>query len=158
VKLFRAVSFFAGALSCAALAQNFDTGLRAYEQHDYKTAMQEWRPLADKGNDMAEFNLGLMYYDGKGVTQDYAAAAQWFERAANQGYIKAQHNLGEMYAIGQGVKKDYVQSYKWLSICAAGGNQTCADHRDWVAKKLNGSKLSAAQRLAKEWKPVKAGS
>jgi TPR repeat protein len=158
MKLIGTLALAAGVLSLAALAQNFDAGLRAYEQHDYSTAMKEWRPLAERGNDMAQFNLALLYYDGKGVPQDYAEAAQWFERAANQGYARAQRNLAEMYATGQGVKRDYVQAYKWFSICAASGNQTCADHRDWAAKKLSGSKLSAAQRLASEWKPVKSGS
>lgn len=141
----------------ACSAQDFDTGLRAYENKDYAAALKEWKPLADKGNTRAEFNLGLLYFDGKAVPQDYAEAAQWFERAADQGYTRAQHNLGEMYAIGQGVKRDYMLSYKWLSLCAAGGNETCAEHRDWVAKKLKGSQLSNAQRMTREWKP-KAGS
>lgn len=141
----------------AVSAQDFDTGLRAYEQKDYAGALKQWQPLAQKGNTLAQFNLGLLYFDGLAVPQDFAEAAQWFERAADQGYTRAQHNLGEMYAIGQGVKKDYVQSYKWLSLCAAGGNETCAEHRDWVAKKLKGSQLAAAQRLAREWKP-KSGS
>ena len=140
-----------------AAAQDFDDGLKAYEDRDYATALKNWQPLAEKGNAMAQFNLALLYFDGKGVPQDFERAAQWFERAADQGYTRAQRNLGEMYAIGQGVKKDFVQSYKWLSLCAAGGNETCAAHRDWVAKKLKGSQLAAAQRLAREWKP-KSGS
>lgn len=156
MKPIRLLAILACSAMCAAWTQNFDAGLHAYENHDYQGAAKQWRPLADAGNDMAQFNLGLLYYDGKGVTQDYAEAAQWFERAANQGYTKAQHNLGEMYAIGEGVKRDFVQSYKWLSLCAAGGNQTCADHRDWVAKKLSRSKLAAAQQLAKDFKPVKS--
>lgn len=137
----------------AILGQDFGAGLRAYDDHDYATALKEWRPLAETGGAAAEFNLGLLYYDGHGVAQDFALAAKWFERAATQGYSKAQYNLGEMYAVGKGLKRDYVQSYIWLSICADGGNTTCAKHRDMVAEKLKGSELSAAQRLAKEWKP-----
>lgn len=146
---------FPAMLNC--LGQTFEDGLKAYQDHDYATALKDWRPLAEKGNTMAQFNLALLYFDGKGVPQDFETAAQWFERAADQGYTRAQHNLGEMYAIGQGVKKDYVQSYKWLSLCAASGNETCSSHRDWVGKKLKGSQLAAAQRLAREWKP-KSGS
>ncbi|MGA2597006.1 MAG: tetratricopeptide repeat protein [Bryobacteraceae bacterium] len=140
-----------------ALGQDFDAGLRAYQNQDYAAALKEWRPLAEKGNTLAEFNVGLLYLDGKAVPQDFELAAEWFEKAADRGYTKAQGNLGEMYAIGQGVKKDFMQSYKWLSLCAAGGNQTCADHRDWVAKKLKGSQLAAAQRMTRDWKP-KPGS
>ena len=143
-----------GCLGLFAVAgQDFAAGLTAYEKHDYATALKEWRPLAEKGSAAAEFNVGLLYYDGHGVAQDFTEAAQWFERSADQGYAKAQYNLGEMYAVGKGVKRDYVQSYKWLSVCAAGGNANCSDHRDWVEKKLKGQQLSTARRLAQEWKP-----
>ena len=144
-------------VSCLGLfavsGQDFAAGLTAYENHDYAGAIKQWRPLAEKGSAAAEFNLGLLYYDGHGVAQDFAEAAQWFERSADQGYTKAQYNLGEMYAVGKGVKRDYVQSYKWLSLCAASGNGTCTAHRDLVEKKLKGQQLSTARRLAQEWKP-----
>jgi hypothetical protein len=42
-----------------------------------------------------------------------------------------------------------------LSLCAAAGDQMCIGQRDLVAQKLKGSKLSEAQRLAREWKPKK---
>jgi TPR repeat protein len=137
----------------AVFGQDFAAGLKAYEDHDYATALKEWRPLAEKGGAAAEFNLGLLYYDGNGVAQDFTVAAQWFERSADQGYTKAQYNLGEMYAVGKGIRRDYVQAYKWLSVCAASGNDTCAMHREWVGEKLKGSQLSRAQRLVQEWKP-----
>lgn len=137
--------------------QDFDAGLKAYEEKDFAGALREWRPLAEQGVVRAQFNVGLLYYDGKGVPQDYEEAARWFEQAANRGYTRGQYNLGEMYATGQGVKRDYMQAYKWLSLCAAGGNQTCAEHRDWVGKKLKGSQLSAAQRMTREWKAIPEG-
>lgn len=133
--------------------QDFDAGLKAYQSNDFATAVKEWRPLAEKGSAAAEFNLGLLYYDGHGVPQEFTEAAQWFERSADQGYNKAQYNLGEMYAVGKGVKRDYVQAYKWLSVCASGGNSTCADHRELIGKKLKGSQLTMAKKLAEEWKP-----
>jgi TPR repeat protein len=33
----------------------------------------------------APYNLGLMYYNGKGVRQDYAEAVKWYLLAAEQG-------------------------------------------------------------------------
>lgn len=150
----------AGLIACAAIAafaQDFDAGLAAYESHDYTNAMKQWRPLAENGNARAQFLMGLLYYDGHGVPQDYAEALKWFEQSADRSYARAQRNLGEMYATGQGVKRDYVQAYKWLSLCAASGNDTCTEHRDWVAKKLKSSQLAAAQRLARDWKPVADG-
>ena len=45
----------------------------------------------------AQFNLGLMYRDGKGVAQDFTKARKWFELAAAQGDAEAQCSLGVMY-------------------------------------------------------------
>ncbi len=136
----------------AALCADFNAGLAAYEKGDYATALKEWQTLAQSGGAAAQYNLGLLYYDGKGVPQDFGEAAKWFERAADQGYAKAQHNLGAVYAVGKGVKRDYGKAYMWLSLCAASGDSSCAGQRDLVAEKLSGSKLAAAQRLTREWK------
>jgi len=153
-RLILAVSAFV-LMSLPALA-DFAAGLKAYEDHDYATALKEWQPIAEQGDAGAQFNVGLMYYDGKGVSQSFEEARRWFQRSADQGYEKAQLNLGAMYGAGKGLRKpDFVQSYKWLSLCAAGGDQMCVAQRDLVAQKLKGAKLSEAQRLAREWKPKK---
>jgi FOG: TPR repeat, SEL1 subfamily len=55
--------------------------------------------MAENGNARAQFALGVMYHEGKGMPQDYAKAVRWFRDAANQGNAYAQHNLGVMYAI-----------------------------------------------------------
>lgn len=136
-------------------ADDFGTGLSAYQKGDYATAIKEWRPMAEQGDAAAQFNLGLLYYDGLGVPQDYAQAADWFLRSAEQDYGKAQLNLGALYGIGKGVKRDYVQAYKWLNLCAAKGDSKCVAQRDLVAKKLNASKLATAQRLSAEFAPKK---
>jgi uncharacterized protein len=146
------IVFAVASIVCAAGA-DFAAGLAAYQHNDYAAALQEWQPLADGGSPDAQFNVALLYVDGKGVARNYAEAAKWFERAAGQGHVKAQHNLGAMYGIGQGVKRDYVQAYKWLSVCAAKGDGGCASQRDQIEKKLKGAKLAEAQRQAGEWKP-----
>jgi uncharacterized protein len=145
------------ALAVPAFA-DFGTGMAAYQKGDYVTAIKEWRPLADNGDPLAQFNLGLLYYEGQGVPQDYAQAASWFRRAADQDYTKAQHNLGAMYGSGKGVKRDFVQAYMWLNICGAKGDSGCVDQRDLLAQKLKGKQLAAAQRLASEWQPKKEHS
>ena len=135
------------------LLADFSTGLAAYKKGDYVTAAKEWRPLADDGDAVTQFNLGLLYLDGHGVPQDYAEAVKWFRRAAEQGYTEAQHNLGAMYGSGQGVRRDYVEAYKWLNICASKGNTGCISQRDLVGKKLKHAQLTEAQRLSSEFAP-----
>ena len=53
-----------------------------------------------------EFDLGLTYRDGKGVTQDLKKALYWYEKAAEMGHARAQSNLGQMYGNGEGVAQD----------------------------------------------------
>lgn len=59
------------------------------------------------GNADAQFYLGAMYVQGKGVRQDYQQAKIWFEKAVAQDNADAQFLLGTMYAEGQGVHQDY---------------------------------------------------
>jgi len=60
------------------------------------------RARAEQGDANAQFNLGVMYANGRGVPQDDAAAVRWFRLAADQGNAGAQHNLGFMYGTGAG--------------------------------------------------------
>jgi TPR repeat protein len=148
------LTFTALTFAVPALA-DFQTGLDAFQKGDYVGAAKEWRPLAEEGDAIAQFNLGLLYLDGHGVPQSPMEAANWFRRAAEQDYTQAQHNLGAMYGSGQGVKRDYVQAYKWLNICAAKGNSGCVTQRDLIAKKLKPGQVAEAQRLATDFKPQK---
>ncbi len=49
---------------------DFQKGLDAAKSGDYATALKEWRPLAGQGNTDAQYNLGMMYMNGLGVTQE----------------------------------------------------------------------------------------
>ena len=76
---------------------------------------------AEQGDAEAQFNLGLMYDDGKGVPHDNTESVKWFRKAAEQGYAKAQHRLGFAYLIGQGVPKNDVEGVKWYRKAAEQG-------------------------------------
>jgi TPR repeat protein len=67
-------------------------GVKAYERGDYAAALRIFRELARQGDAGAQFKLGIMYYDGKGVPQDYVQAYMFFNRAAAQGYKNARDN------------------------------------------------------------------
>jgi TPR repeat protein len=157
LSLFPSLLTLAAVLAAVPAFADFQAGVDAYQKGDYVGAVKEWRPLAEAGDPIAQFNLGLLYLDGHGVPQSVAEAANWFRRAAEQDYTEAQHNLGAMYGSGQGVKRDYVQAYKWLNICAAKGNGGCVTQRDLIAKKLKPGQVAEGQRLATDFKPQKEG-
>ena len=51
------------------------------------------RQAAEQGAAEAQYNLGSMYADGRGVPKDEAEAARWYRLAADQGDASAQFML-----------------------------------------------------------------
>jgi len=118
-------------LSSPAKGQDFGKGLAALSKNDFATALSEWVPLANDGNTSAQYHLGIMYRNGKGVSKDYTEALKWFRLAAKQdnidqhlkfvfmsSNINAQITLGKMYEDGQGVSQDYTEALKWYLAAA----------------------------------------
>ena len=62
-----------------------------------------WRKAAEQGYAQAQYNLGVMYAEGEGVTRDYEKVVEWWQQAADQGFADAQYNLGWLYYYGEGV-------------------------------------------------------
>jgi len=60
---------FALLLGSAGVSESadFQKGLTAYQSGDFATALREWKPLAQQGDAGAQYYLGLMYAQGKGV-------------------------------------------------------------------------------------------
>src|ERR1017187_333582 len=96
--------------------------LAAERLGDWKSAFLLLKPLAEQGDATAQFDLGFIYENGKGVPQDYAEAMKWYRKAADQGNADAQNNLGTMYANGQGAPQDYTEAIKWWRKAADQGN------------------------------------
>lgn len=81
----------------------------------------ELKRNAEQGNDVAQFKLGLMYENGKGIEQNYKKAIEWYKKAAEQGYVDAQFHLGNMYCIGLGVVQDLEKAFEWYKKAAEHG-------------------------------------
>ena len=77
------------------------------------------RVRAEQGDADAQYNLGVMYDQGRGVAQDDAEAMRWWRLAAEQGLADAQYNLGVSYVTGEGVPQDYVQAHLWYNLAAS---------------------------------------
>ena len=77
---------------------------------------------ANKGNVEAQYDLGVCYSKGTGVTQDYEKAAYWYMKAAEQGDAHAQFNLALCYEDGQGVAKDRAKAVEWCTKAAEQGH------------------------------------
>jgi len=133
------------------------TGMFAYDQGDYTTALAEWTPLAEDGDPTAQALLGLMYRGTPGLQADNAVSAGWYRRAAEQGHPHAQYNLGLAYQSGRGVEQDDVAAHMWLDLAARGiptspdGSNAASQRRDALAAQMTPAEITEATRQADSW-------
>ncbi len=60
-----------------AHAQDAENAIAAWERGDYRTAFEIWQPLAERGDENAQFGLVNLYTFGRGVPRDYKKAYMW---------------------------------------------------------------------------------
>jgi TPR repeat protein len=111
----------------------------AWQKGDFAAAVAEWRPLADKGDSDAQYNLGQAYKLGRGVPQDIAIAESWYEKAAQQGHAPAAANLG-LILFQNGDKQ---KAIPWLKMAA--------DADDPRAEYVLGTALFNGDIVGKDW-------
>ena len=128
----------------------FATGVTAYKNGDFETALKEWRHLADQGYAEAQWALASMYQYGDGVRQNYAIAFKWYKLAAEQGNAIAQNSLGEMYRQGQGVSQDRIRALMWFNVYASKLPELEESSRNTFEQNMSVTDLSLAQDLALE--------
>ena len=112
--------------------------------------MKWYRLAAKQGYAPAQWALGKMYVDGKGVPQNYKTAVKWYKLAAEQGLAIAQYNLGRMYREGNGVPQDYVRAHMWENIAATNGSKLGAGSTAYFELYMTSSQLETAQNLTRE--------
>jgi len=71
---------------------------------------------AKRGNVDAQYQLGLCYETGKGVTIDKKEAAKWYREATFKGNKPAAAKLSDFYYNGFGVKKDLQKSKYYKDV------------------------------------------
>ena len=106
----------------SSINADINDGWVDYQKGDFTSALQEFQMLAEQGDVIAQYAIGLMYDNGEGVTQNNATAFKWYIKAAEQGYAQAQFTTGWMYANGRGINKDYLRAGNWYAKAAEQGN------------------------------------
>ncbi len=81
-------------------------------------------------NANAQFRLGWLIEDGRGVPRDLKEASKWNALAAEQGHAKAQFRLGQNYETQMVVPKhlrkrfdltSHLKAFKWYQVAAEQG-------------------------------------
>ncbi|ASQ46692.1 tetratricopeptide repeat protein [Legionella clemsonensis] len=102
--------------SSVALGFIYDTVDDQYHQ-----ALQNYELAAQKNDKVGQYNLALLYEDGKGMPVDYTKARALFAKAAELGYKNAMTQLAQLYFNGLGGPKDEQQALHWYKKAAALG-------------------------------------
>lgn len=102
--------------------------------HESQTSALDFRiislyqRLAKNGNQQAQYFLGYIYCEGKGITRNFNEGVKWYREAAKQGNPNAQFQLGELFNQGIGVGKDDKEAVKWYKTAAKNGNKIAIDN------------------------------
>jgi len=123
-------------------------GLAAREAGDAAGARAIWEPLAERGDVLAQYNLGVLALRGEGDAlrwftaaaesghlpaqtalaglladrQDWHGAARWYAAAAQQGNAGAAHSLGVLHDRGLLGDESRTQASRWFRQAAEAGH------------------------------------
>ena len=157
VPILAAAALLTAASGPVSAADLLGTGAAAYDAGDYGEAAHIWRPLAEEGDAMAQFNMGLLHETGRGVSEDPAQAAAWYERAALQGVPQAQYNLAVLHQAGRGVPQDGEEALYWLEVAArhseGAAQEQAAEDALKLADALSPEEAEAARARARAFAP-----
>lgn len=135
-------------------ADSLSDALHAFDEGHHATAAKLFKPLAEKGNSIAQFKLATMYYSGKGVPKNIREALRLYRLSAEQGHVVAQSNLATMYYLGKGVSRDFVLAHMWKNIAATNseGDRQLRyfEQLKTLTNDMTARQIAEAQALAKQ--------
>ena len=96
--------------------------LQEKEVLDDQAALHWLTTAASYHSAEAEYKLGVLLRDGRGIDKDPLVARSWFEQAASQGHVPAYFETAKLYynapadpETGLWTENDLAKAYMWLS-------------------------------------------
>jgi TPR repeat protein len=80
--------------------------------------MDWYQKAAKNDNYSAQYNIGRLYFHGKGVSRDDKQAMDWYMKAAKNGNASAMFKIGYMYCYGIAVAKNIDTAFEWYTHAA----------------------------------------
>ena len=90
--------------------EDYDQAITYYREGNYKEAAMWFRKSAEQGLANAQYNLGKMYFEGRGLVQSDSEAVKWLRKASEQGVAEASYTLG-LIGVIQRDKEASVQDF-----------------------------------------------
>ncbi|MBT5027383.1 MAG: sel1 repeat family protein, partial [Nitrospina sp.] len=112
-----------------------------------RSNLEAWTREARSGKPQAQYNLGVVYFKGVGVTPNHEEAFKWFTRAAEKGSASGQGFLGVMYENGLGVSQDHDKSVHWYRKAAEQEDSTAQFNLARLCYQGNGKKRAPEEAV-----------
>jgi TPR repeat protein len=136
-----------------ANAGSWEDATAAFARKEYAAAMKLLRPLAEKGNALAQYKVATMHKLGLGVPKNPKEARKWGRLAAKQGNADAQVLLGSLYYKQNGEESpDLVRAYMWYEVSATQGSSEAQKDIASVAKEMTPQQIAEAREKAQKCK------
>ncbi len=111
----------------------------------------EYLEQAQQGHADAQYQLGISYSQGKGVSIDKAEALGWFLKAAEQGHSDALFKLAKIYELGSDIEQNFVLAQTFYNLSEVAGNKNASTSKEMLRKKMTKDQLLEAKKLSEEW-------
>jgi TPR repeat protein len=144
-------------LAPTAPRADFAAGERAYSLGQFARAIEELRPLVERGDARAQMMTGLMYLQGNGYARSPEIAAVWLYKAATKGDTSAQLVLGSQLLYGQGIRRDETAAFIWLILAGQSDVEGVAQQsqvfRNDALTRMTDEQVAEATRKAERFRP-----
>src|SRR5437879_3948591 len=140
----------------------FSLGLRLVHDgaaQNYVQAAHWYQKAADQNHPGAQFNLGVMYATGQGVSRDDTLSRMWIGKAADLGDPGAQYTLGMRQwrvSLDEGpenARESRIEANKWLRLAAAQGYASSEVNCDAIALRMTTEDVAEGSRRAAAFVP-----
>ena len=102
--------------------EKLDQGLEKFQNKQYDLAMEELKPIAERGYPSAQIYVGWMHLFGLGIHENVCQGVDWIDQAARQGFVNAQLMMSALLSdVSWGHRPDYQRSYGWLLTAVQNG-------------------------------------
>lgn len=87
-----------------------ELGAIFFQENDFSNAAFWYLKSAEKGNSRAQFVIGYLYKNGKGVKKSKKKAKYWWKKSCNLGYSDSCKEIKKMNAFGNAILKSVGES------------------------------------------------
>jgi len=108
-----------------------------------------YRAMAENGDNLAQYNLGICYREGYGISVDYQKAIEWFMKSADSGNVEALAAIGSCYSSGgPNLLRNMEKAFEYWQKGYEKGDPDCAHNMGFNYEMGNGVTKDIAKAVS----------